>query len=257
MFSLTNIHYASAAANAVGEEAPIRLDESPRLRSIAESPSPPPSHREDRMAKLLYVEASPRKARSASSAVAQAFLDAYRTARPGDAIDSWDVWAEPLPEFNGATLDAKYAVLSGANHTAEQAAAWDEVRRLASRFSSADRHLISLPMWNFGVPYKLKQLVDVITQPGLTFSFSPQTGYKGLVAGKPAVVIYARGGAYAPGSGAEALDLQRPYIETWLRFIGFTEVHAVEVEPTLGAPEQVSRGRTQALEAAVALAKKL
>ena len=38
------------------------------------------------MAKLLYVESSPRKQRSASIEVAKAFLDAYRIAHSGDSI---------------------------------------------------------------------------------------------------------------------------------------------------------------------------
>lgn len=207
------------------------------------------------MAKLLYVESSPRKSRSSSIAVARAFLDAYRSAHPTDEVDVWDLWSQPLPEFDGATIDAKYAVLHGTSHSPEQVVAWNKVREIASRFTSADKYLISLPMWNFGIPYKLKHLIDVITQPGLTFSFSPQTGYQGLVTGKPAVVVYARGGAYSAGTGAEAMDLQKPYVETWLRFIGFTDLRSVVIEPTLGAPEQSDRVKAQATEAAAAMAR--
>ena len=47
------------------------------------------------------------------------------------------------------------------------------------RFSHADRVLISSPMSNFGVPYKLKQWFDLIVQPGITFTFSPAEGYRG------------------------------------------------------------------------------
>jgi FMN-dependent NADH-azoreductase len=207
------------------------------------------------MVKLLYVEASPRKSRSASIAVARTFLDAYRSTHPADEVDTWDLWAEALPEFDGAMLDAKYAVLHGNQHTAEQLTAWDTVRRLAARFTSADRYLLSLPMWNFGIPYKLKHLIDIITQPGITFSFSPQTGYQGLVTGKPVVVAYARGGAYFPGSGAEAMDMQKPYVEMWLRFIGFTDIRPLVVEPTLGTPDQAARARAQATEAAARIAR--
>jgi FMN-dependent NADH-azoreductase len=209
------------------------------------------------MAKLLYIESSPRKTRSFSIAVAKAFLDAYRSAHPADQVDTWDLWAAPLPEFDGAMLEAKYAVIHGTTHTPEQLTAWNQVRTLANRFTSADKILLSLPMWNFGAPYRLKHLIDVITQPGVTFSFSPQTGYQGLVTGKPAVVVYARGGSYLPGSGAEAMDFQKPYIECWLRFIGFTDLRPVVVEPSLAAPEQVARSRTQALEAAASLGKTL
>ena len=44
------------------------------------------------MSKLLYIEASPRKSRSKSIAVAKTFLDAYRAANPGDAVVTIDLW---------------------------------------------------------------------------------------------------------------------------------------------------------------------
>jgi FMN-dependent NADH-azoreductase len=207
------------------------------------------------MARLLYVEASPRKARSSSIAVARAFLDTYRSAHPGDEVETWDLWAEPLPEFDGAVLDAKYAVLHGASQTPEQTAAWNRVRDLVKRFTAVDKYLFSLPMWNFGVPYKLKHFIDVLTQPGLLFTFSPEKGYQGLVTGKPAVVVYARGGDYHAGSGAEGFDLQKPYVELWLRFIGFGDVRAVVVEPTLGPAETANEGEAKARDQATELAR--
>lgn len=187
------------------------------------------------MSKLLHIESSPRGKRSASVTVAQHFLDAYRAAHPGDVIETLDLWHAALPEFDGPTIDAKYAVLHGQNHTPEQVQAWAAVKKIADDFKSADAYVISLPMWNFGIPYKLKHYIDLLIQPGLTFSFSPETGYKGLVTGKPLVAIYARGGAYGPGTGAEAYDQQSGYLKQALGFIGFTDIKEVFVEPTLAS----------------------
>ena len=185
------------------------------------------------MAKLLYVESSPRKDRSTSIAVAQEFLQAYRARNPVDEIDKIDLWDFSLPEFNGDVLDAKYAILHGTDHTPQQAAAWQAVVDVFERFASADKYLLSLPMWNFSVPYTFKHFVDVLTQPGLAFSFSPETGYTGLVTGRPAAVIYARGGEYPAGSESEGFDLHKRYVELWLGFIGFTEIRSIVIEPTL------------------------
>ena len=202
------------------------------------------------MARLLYVEASPRKARSHSIAVANAFIDAYREAYPDDQVGTLDLWATELPPFDGETLDAKYAVLHGQEHTAEQAEAWAKVVTVAGYFTSADKYLFSLPMWNFGIPYRLKHYIDVITQPGLTFSFSPEEGYKGLVTGKPAAVVYASGGAYGEGSGAESYDLQKSYMGLWMGFIGFTDVRSIHVAPTLTDPDAVNAARDAASDSA-------
>lgn len=205
------------------------------------------------MAKLLYIEASPRKSRSKSIAVAKAFLERYQETHPDDEVVTLDLWEKALPEFNGYTIDAKYQVLHGANFDADQQKAWQAVVDVCDEFKSADKYVISLPMWNFGIPYKLKHYIDVIAQPGQTFSFSPETGYSGLVTGKPIAVVYARGGAYGSAE-AKGMDLQKGYMDLLLGFIGFTDVHSILVEPTLAAPDDVSKTEAAAAEQAQALA---
>lgn len=202
------------------------------------------------MARLLYLESSPRKERSHSIAAAKAFLEAYRKAHPNDAIETLDLWAEELPPFDGDMLAAKYAVLHGESHTPQQKAAWARVEAMGERFKRADKYLFSLPMWNFGIPYRLKHYIDIITQPGVTFRFSPETGYDGLVKGRPATVVYASGGSYEQGS---SYDFQKPYLRLWLGFIGFSDIREVAAAPTLGAPEAVGKAQEAALRSARAL----
>ncbi len=185
------------------------------------------------MARLLYIEASPRKERSASIEAAKTFINEYERTHPEDVVETLDLWATPLPEFDGHVIDSKYVILHGLEHTDEQRQAWKGVEDVIEQFIAADKYLFSLPMWNFSIPYKLKHYVDVIVQPGYTFSFSPEEGYKGLVTGKPLAVIYARGGAYGIGTGSESYDLQKAYLEHILGFIGFSDFQNILVEPTL------------------------
>lgn len=193
------------------------------------------------MAKLLYIEGSPRKERSASIKIAKVFLEAYRESHPNDEIEKLDVWEVGLPRFDGETLNAKYAILHGLGHTEEQADAWRAVKELFNRFNAADKYLFSLPMWNFNIPYRMKHFIDVITQPTLSFSFSPEEGYRGLVTGRPALTVFARGGNYPEGTEWAAFDTQKPYFELWLRFIGFTDLKSIMVETTLADPETVAK----------------
>ena len=200
------------------------------------------------MAKLLHIEASPRGSRSASITVTKHFLDAYRAAHPDDTVETLDVWTAHLPEFDGATLDAKYAVMGGQKFTAEQEKAWQAVVKVAEHFKSADKIVFSLPMWNFGIPYKLKHFIDVLVQPGLAFAWS-EKGPQGLITGKPATLIYARGGAYGPGTGMEAYDQQSKYMKQVLGFIGFTDIKEIFVEPTaMAKDEALTKGNQQADE---------
>ena len=204
------------------------------------------------MATLLYIESSPRKDRSHSITVANAFLDSYKSANPGDEIDRLDLWGEALPSFDGDMINAKYTVMHGEEPTAGEHEAWSQVTKTFQRFGDADKYVFSVPMWNFGIPYVLKHYIDVITQPGLAWSFSPETGYNGLVSGRVAA-IYSSGGAYHDGSGFEAVDQQKSYLEGWLGFIGLTDVSRVIVAPMLGAPDEVE----QSVSAAIGEAQKL
>lgn len=206
------------------------------------------------MSRLLYIEASPRKERSASIQIAKTFISEYERTHPGDTVETLDLWSITLPEFDGHVIDSKYVILHGLEHTDEQRQAWSRVEDVISQFTGADKYLFSLPMWNFGIPYKLKHYIDVIVQPGYTFSFSPEEGYKGLVTGKPVATIYARGGAYGSGTGAEAYDLQRPYLEHILGFMGFGDFQTILVEPMLASPEDKERGMEAAREQAKAIA---
>ncbi len=186
------------------------------------------------MAKVLHIAASPRTSRSASRRVAQAFLKAYAERHPDDAIEVLDLWLETLPEMTDELLNAKYNVLHGESHSDEEGAAWNCVREFVNKLDKADKLVISTPMWNFGIPYRLKHYLDVIIQPGLTFSFSPESGYTGLLAAKPVQVIYARGGEYGDSA---PVDFQKPYLELALNFIGLDDIRSILVEGTLASSD--------------------
>lgn len=184
--------------------------------------------------KIVYIEASPRKERSHSIALTRQFLEDIRAAHPAVEIDTMDLWTTDLPAFNGDLIDAKYALLNGEDPSSDQARAWKSVTEVIDRIADADLIVISTPMWNFGVPYVLKHLIDIIAQPGYTYQPRADAPYEnwGLLSGKSAVVITARGGTVAPGTGVEDWDFQARYLEYALKFIGVKDVTQVAVELT-------------------------
>ena len=205
------------------------------------------------MPKLLYIEVSPRKERSASIEVAQSFLTTYQEGNTDSQIETLDLWDLKLPEFDGDTINAKYAVMHGENPSPEEVAAWDEVSKIANQFKDAEHYLISTPMWNFSIPYKLKHYIDIISQPGLTWSFSPEDGYQGLVTGKTATLILTRGGEYTSSAELAAMDFQKTYLEMILGFIGITDVNIILIESTLDAvakTKSIAAGKEQAISSA-------
>ena len=136
------------------------------------------------MTTLLHLSASPRGAASESRAIAATFLDAYRATHPDDEIVEWDLWDGTLPAFGPDAAAAKMAVFAGADPQGDEARAWQAAIDTFRRFDAADRYLFSVPMWNAGVPYILKQFIDVVSQPGLVFGFDPERGYSGLLHGQ-------------------------------------------------------------------------
>jgi FMN-dependent NADH-azoreductase len=209
------------------------------------------------MGKLLYIQASPRVGRSHSLAVADAFVESYRENNPDDEIVTLDLFKADLLPFDGLAVQAKYTILHGQKHSQEELDAWKAVEVVIEEFKSADKYVMAVPMWNFGIPYPLKHYIDIILQPGYTFSYTPEEGYKGLVTGKPIFIAYARGGEYPPGSDYEAFDLQKKYLELILGFyMGFTDIRSIVVEPTvMGGPEVAKAKREAAIEKAKQMAK--
>lgn len=199
------------------------------------------------MSKLLYIQSSPRSGRSKSISVADAFVEEYRRLRPSDAIDTLNVFTTELPAFDGPVVQAKYNILHGRPHSAEDQRAWRAVEAVIDRFKAADRYLLAIPMWNFGIPYRFKHYLDLIMQPGYTFGFSAEKGYYGLVTGKPLVAIYARGGEYPSGTPYEAYDLQKRYVELAFGHMGFTDIRSIVFEPTLGGTPEKIEARKESL----------
>jgi FMN-dependent NADH-azoreductase len=198
------------------------------------------------MRKLLHVSASPRGTRSESLAIAGAFLDAFRETHPGVEVETWDLWDGSLPAFGPEAAAAKMEVFAGGSPTGT---AWQAAIDAFHRFADADAYLFSVPMWNAGVPYILKQLIDVISQPGMVFSFDPVEGYTGLLRGKKAAVVYTSavyGPDRGPGFGA---DFQQPFFEDWLRWAGIEDITSVQFRPNLATADAETGRRLAHAEA--------
>jgi FMN-dependent NADH-azoreductase len=206
------------------------------------------------MSKLLHISASPRGERSESLALGEAFLSAFHATHPDAPVETWNLWDGTLPSFGPAAANAKMAVFAGLDPEGAEADAWQAARTAFERFDAADRYLFTVPMWNAGVPYILKQFIDVVSQPGMVFGFDPEAGYSGLLRGKKVAVIYTSA-VYGPGRGpAFGTDFQAPYFADWLRWAGIADVAEVHFRPNL-ATADADTGRSIARAQAVDLAK--
>ena len=201
--------------------------------------------------KINYIECSPRGERSHSTKIAQAYIEQAKKNIPDLELNHINPWSLNLPEFDGDMLNAKYSVIRGTDPSADEVSAWSNVKKIFDEFNNADHYLFSVPMWNFNIPYKLKHYIDIITQPGMSWSYTPDDGYKGLMTDKTATIIYATGDGYGEGTGFESFDMQKPYVNLWLTFLGFKKIERVVVDRTLFDAETAEKN---ALDVALKLA---
>jgi FMN-dependent NADH-azoreductase len=182
---------------------------------------------------LLNIQSSPRRSRSASIAVADAFVEAYRQASPDFIVDTLNVWEENLPEFDQEAIGAKYKGINGEPMNATEQKVWDRIQELVARFKRADRIVIGVPMWNFAYPYKLKQLIDLVAQRNLLFTYDGRE-YGPLLKTPRALLILTRGGAFAEDlpTPPSRFDHQKGYLEFWLPLVGVQEVETLVIETT-------------------------
>ena len=204
--------------------------------------------------RILNIVSSPRGPKSASIAIADSFLDVYCREHPNAEVDTLNVWTEGLPDFDSEAIEAKYKGVSGAAMDEAEAEIWAKIQELAQRFQAADLIVVGVPMWNFAYPYKLKQLIDLVSQRNMLFTFDGRS-FGPMLTDTRALVILTRGQSYDDDGPTPAshFDHQSPYLTFWLNFIGVTDVQTMVVEHTWDdkGPERVAAGQARA--AALAL----
>lgn len=182
------------------------------------------------MKKLLHIIATPRGGDSRTLKVSQVFLENFSKKYPDGLIDELNVATEALPSLTINMIYGKYVLLSGQELSKELKDAWRPIERHIERFLSADVYLITTPMWNFSIPYFLKQYIDLIVQPKYLFRYT-ETGVEGLAKNKKMVVITSRGGDYSAISPMHTYDFQEPYLRAIFGFVGITDITFINAQP--------------------------
>lgn len=191
------------------------------------------------MANVLVIESSARQEGSISSQLAQEFITSWRTANPDATFKIRNLSVDQVPH-----LDAD--LLGGWMKPEEQLSvaersALERSNLLTNELVAADVLVLAAPMYNFGIPSTLKAWLDHVLRAGVTFKYT-ETGPQGLLTGKRAYVLTARGGIYAGGP----LDHQKPYLRQVLAFIGIHDVQFIHAEGINLGDEFKQRGLKEA-----------
>lgn len=152
-----------------------------------------------------------------------------------------DLGKEPLPQLTPANVSA----IRGFAQTEVEKACLAVSDELLEELRAADIVVIGSPMYNFSISTSLRTWFDYVLRAGETFSYTPE-GPVGLLTGKQAIVIEARGGMYSMGP-FQPFDYQEPYLRHLLRVIGITDVTFVHAEMLAFGPEATEHAITTAL----------
>ncbi|MDZ7964001.1 MAG: FMN-dependent NADH-azoreductase [Nostoc sp. DedSLP03] len=178
------------------------------------------------MVNILHIDSSPRGERSHSRELSKEFVSAWKAAHPEDAIAYAyrDLGHHPVPHVDEAWIAAAFSPPE--THTPELTEALRISDELVDEFLAADRYVFGVPMYNFNIPSTFKAYIDQIVRINRTVALDAQ-GFKGLVQGKKAVIITARGGDFSATSPFLAYDFQEPYLRAIFGFIGITDIQFI------------------------------
>ena len=144
-------------------------------------------------------------------------------ARDGVAVTHRDVVSNALPHLAIEELGAWQTPAD--ERTVEQQALAAHSDELLAELRANDVLVLAVPMYNLGIPSQLKAWFDRVLRAGETFRYT-ENGPQGLIEGKRAIILAARGGQYA---GTE-FDSQTPHLKTMLGLMGISDVEVVFAE---------------------------
>lgn len=155
----------------------------------------------------------------------RALAASFKAALSGHDVElsERDVVEQPLPYLTGAEMMSW--MTDPAERSAEQQALARHSDELLAEIEANDVIVLAVPLYNLGIPSQLKSWFDRILRAGKTFKYT-ENGPVGLLEGKSALILAARGGMYA---GTD-FDSQTPHLKHMLGLIGVKDVEVIYAE---------------------------
>ncbi|WP_406262150.1 NAD(P)H-dependent oxidoreductase [Actinacidiphila glaucinigra] len=169
------------------------------------------------MSYLLRIDASA----SGDASVSRKVADSFTAAWAGDVVRR-DLALDPVGHLDAAGILSRTTPAD--EHTPEQKAAARLQDELVEEFLGAGAYLFAVPLYNYAMPSVFKAWLDHVMIVGRTIGLPGPAPS----AGRPAVVVSARGGGYGPGAPQHGKDFLIPALET---ILGDPRLMALDVRP--------------------------
>ena len=191
---------------------------------------------------ILHVDSSPMVATSVTRKLTAQLMADLQAQYPGSTVITRDVGVSPMPHIDGTVIGAYFTPVDQRSAELQQAVALSDTA--VAEIKAADIIVLGVPMWNFGIPSALKAWIDHIARAGETFRYGAN-GPEGLLSGKRAIIVSARGGIYSQGPMA-SFDHQENYLRDVLGFIGIKDVAFIRAEGLAMGPDSAAQAMMQA-----------
>ena len=207
------------------------------------------------MSSTLLITASPNVAEhSYSRKVTEHFIQCLEQVS-GESLKvrHIELYGQELINLDGDTLDAMANLKSGQSLNRKEQKLLDDFGIHVSEFLSHRDIIISSPLWNFGIPPRLKAYIDAIVIPGRTFRYT-EKGAEGLLTNKGYRLTYIQAsGSLASVPPISEIEHGSKYIGDVFRFMGFEDIENIFVEgvaiPSI-AENALFKAQGEALEVA-------
>jgi FMN-dependent NADH-azoreductase len=180
--------------------------------------------------RLLHIVATPRGLASNTGRISSVLLEELDARYDDLVVTTLDLFSADLPAVAGANIKSKYALMTGQPLDEAARSSWGEIEKTIEGFLDADIYMMTVPMWNFSIPYALKYYIDAIVQPGYLFTYDELGQPHGMVLDRKLVCVTSRGADYTEPPLA-ALDFVETYLRSIFGFVGITDVKFFNVQP--------------------------
>jgi FMN-dependent NADH-azoreductase len=174
--------------------------------------------------RLLHVIATPRGLASNTARVSSCLLEALREEEEDLHVTTLDLFRADLPSVAGKNIESKYRLMTGQSIDDDAQDSWKQIEQAIEQFMAADVYLLTVPMWNLGIPYALKYYIDAIVQPGYLFRYTPEGQVEGLVKDKTMLLVISSGSEYQAQPMA-SYNFVESYLRAIFGFVGLTDIH--------------------------------
>lgn len=196
--------------------------------------------------RLLHVICTPRGLASNTGRVSSCLLEALREADDQLDVRTLDLFRADLPSVAGRNIETKYRLMTGQAPDDDAVESWSEIERTIEQFLAADVYMLTVPMWNLGIPYVLKYYIDAIVQPGYLFRYTPDGQVEPLVHGKKMIVVNSSGSDYA-AEYMRPFDFVEPYLRAIFGFVGITDITFIRAGGMDVSPDDKRAGQKSAI----------